>query len=546
MRLGRRVARILFWGLVLCFTSLAGGLWCAYSYITDSETISKIIREHAVRYLPRAILDPGRVRPRVLAGELTFHDLRLRQAIDGDLFETLRIPFLQFQVNPRKLAEGKFEPSRIMVGQPTLRLRCRKDGTWNLQGLLADPWPGPWIETPPIQISHGTVELYPCDDSGSTPEQTAPETPRSSGKDAQARAPNPAADKSPAILRDVTLRIEPGGKGQGDLKFEGSASGDGFERVTFNGRIDLKTGNLQLAGDLSGLVLSEALRRKLPPGPRRILQKLALNGGLVDLTLNRMIYVPADPPESRLRCSLVARLREGVWECPELPFTVNDLSAEVAIEERVVTIKYARGTNGNTALTADGVIRLDGDKKDAIDLHVNLDDLELDDERLRKRTPDDYMELWDLFKPKGRVNVDLRVARPRADAPVDWTARVHCRDVSAVYRHFRYPLDHLTGDLIFEKNTVRLGLKSQSGRPIQLIGTIWNPGPDAVVKLDIKAEALPIDDAIKNAMPRDVRKVVDEFGASGLVNVSAKVYREPMKGATLAPKGLSSSMPTST
>lgn len=84
----------------------------------------------------------------------------------------------------------------------------------------------------------------------------------------------------------------------------------------------------------------------------------------------------------------------------------------------IVTIKYARGTNGNTALTADGVIRLDGDKKDAIDLHVNLDDLELDDERLRKRTPDDYMELWDLFKPKGRVNVDLRVARPRADVPL--------------------------------------------------------------------------------------------------------------------------------
>ena len=83
MRLGRRVARFFFWGLVLCFCSLAGGLWFAYWYITDSETISRIIREHAVRYLPAAILDPGRVRPSLFAGELVLHDVKLQQAIDG-------------------------------------------------------------------------------------------------------------------------------------------------------------------------------------------------------------------------------------------------------------------------------------------------------------------------------------------------------------------------------------------------------------------------------------------------------------------------------
>ena len=93
------------------------------------------------------------------------HDFRLRQLIDGVMSETVRIPFLQLQVNPRKLVEGKFEPSKVVVGQPTLRLRARKDGTWNLQGLIADPWPGPYIVTPPIQIRNGTVELYPCDES---------------------------------------------------------------------------------------------------------------------------------------------------------------------------------------------------------------------------------------------------------------------------------------------------------------------------------------------------------------------------------------------
>ena len=49
----------------------------------------------------------------------------------------------------------------MVVSQPTLRLRQRRDGTWNLDGLLADPWPGPWIDTPPITIKNATLELIP-------------------------------------------------------------------------------------------------------------------------------------------------------------------------------------------------------------------------------------------------------------------------------------------------------------------------------------------------------------------------------------------------
>jgi hypothetical protein len=540
MRLGRRVARFLFWGLVLCFSSLAGGLWYAYWYITDSETISRIIREHAVRYLPHTILEPGRVRPSFRSGELVLHDLKLKQPIDGALFETLYIAFLQLQVNPRKLLQGHFASGRIIIGHPTLRLKARNDGSWNLQGLLADPWPGPWIETPPIQIRNGTLELYPREESNQASEASPPSSGGSlasaavQGSSSTARA---AADLSPAILRDVSLKIEAGARPDRDLKFEGTASGDGFERLTLSGSIDLKTGIIEASGELAGLVLSESLRRKLPPDLRRSVVAMALNGGVLDLEVSRLVYDPAAPRESCLQCNMVARLREGVWECPLLPFTVNELSAVVSVEDRVITIKHARGSNGNTTLSAQGVIVLDGAKKGAVDLHVQLDDLELDDDRLRKKTPAEYAELWGLFKPQGRVDLNLHVSRPAASAPYDWTARVRCRDVAAIYRHFPYPLDHLTGDLIFEKNTLSVGLNSLSGRPLQLKGTIWNPGPDAVVKLDLKAESLPIDDAIKNAMPPDVRKVVDGFKASGLVNVNARVCREPMTGSNARPEG---------
>ena len=106
-----------------------------------------------------------------------------------------------------------------------------------------------------------------------------------------------------------------------------------------------------------------------------------------------------------------------------------------------------------------------------------------------------------------------------------------------IYRHFPYPLDHLTGDLIFEKNTLSVDLNSLSGRPLKLTGTIWNPGPDAVVKLDIEAESLPIDDAIKNAMPRRRSQGRRWLQGQRIGQCERRVCREPMTGPDARPEG---------
>ena len=75
------------------------------------------------------------------------------------------------------------------------------------------------------------------------------------------------ADHSPAILRDVRLNIEPGSRPDRELKFEGSASGDGFERLTLTGSIDLKTGIIEASGELVGL---GTLRKPAPQAAARL------------------------------------------------------------------------------------------------------------------------------------------------------------------------------------------------------------------------------------------------------------------------------------
>ncbi len=430
MPIGRRLVKVMLLGMVLCLSTSAVGLWYAYWYVTDSETAARVIREHAVRYFQHAILKPGRVRVRPLVGQMVLHQIQLMQRIDGVVHETLQIPWLNVRLNPRKLFHGCLEAREIVISQPTLRLRQRRNGTWNVQDLLADPWPGPWIETPPILIRNATLEVIPYEplatDGASTHSSTVAPGALDPSVISLANANLPAQTvtpvraskvmlgRSPVVLRDVALKIESNG-GPARIRFEGSARGDVFDRLAINGSIDFDTGRITLNGELLGLTLSETLRRRIPREGQAGFRALALNGGVVDLELSRFSYDPTATSADLLHYQVQARLRDGVWECPKLPFFINDLSAQLTVEDGVMTIKHAQGTNGGTTLGIKGTVGLDDVGQSPINLCIDATARELD-QRLRARTPLEYDELWDVFRPRGQVNAEVRVAPhyPRA------------------------------------------------------------------------------------------------------------------------------------
>jgi hypothetical protein len=534
MRIARRLRKVVFWGIMLCLTSLAGGLWFAYLYWTDGKTVARLIKQQSVRFLPGSILEPGQVTIGLSKGSVTLRHVLLRQPIDGEFVPTLRIPWLNVQINSRKLAHGDLEAAvkEINVSQPALRLQQRRDGTWNIQGLLADPWPVPLVENPPpIIITNGTLELVAVGEPS-----PASSVPSPIANPASPRPVVPA--RAAAVLRDVSLKVE-GNGAAGQFKFEGTGRGDLFDRLSLRGTVDLNTGGITLGGDLAGLTLSETLRRRIPPVLQPKVKAMALNGGVVDLELSRFSFDPSAAPTNRLHYQAHARLREGVWECPKLPFPLNDVSAQVSLEDDVMTIKDAQGSNGRTSVRAKGTLTLSDPKQGPLNLSVKLTDLELD-QRLRKHTPPEHDELWDAFKPSGKVDALLNVVRHRVGEPVDLSATVDCRDFAGEYRHFRYPLDHLTGQIKLEKKLLTVDLKTLSvgGRPLRIKGKIEDPGLDAVVHLDIQGDSVPIDDQLKNATSPDVRKVIDQFHPSGLVKGHATVVRRPMVGPKAPPEGL--------
>lgn len=542
MRLAKRLAKFLIWTLVVLAIVVGGATWFAYALITDSDTAARLIKGYAARFLPSSLLEMGRPNIRLFVGEVKIKDISLRQRIDGESFVTTRIPWLSLRLDPRQLLHGRFQAREIDISHPTLRLCRRRDGTWNLQGLLANPLPDMELQDPPpIVIRNGTVELIGDEDPEPGVKRTGTpkaDTPRM-GDRLQAKTPpapgSPEGRVGVAILRDVMLQIE-AAKG-GRFHFEGSARGDMFDRLTLEGSIDPATGDVTLGGGLAGLTLSENLRRRLPAKTRPAFDALALNRGEIDLEFARLAFHPRAPADRRFDYDVVARLRGGVWECPSLPFPINDLSATVAAREGLVTIRHAEGYYGRSTIRAEGSLAVNHTRSAPFDLKLDVINLELD-QKLRARTPEEFVELWEVFRPRGSVDASIHLVRAKAQVPVDVKATVSCRDVAAVYRDFPYPLEHMSGNLVLNNRKLDVDLRCLIGeKPASLAGTILNPGPDAVVRLDIKADSVPIDDVFLAALPPDVLKVVERFHPSGSVKAAVQVSRRPMVGPRARPEG---------
>ena len=499
----RRLRKIMGWGTVLVVAVIVGGGWFAFTYVTDSDTLRAAIQAGSPKFLPGCRVDVQKVQIHPFAGRVVLHYPTISQ-VEGGRRQFVGIsPWVQLSFDPWAMLDGRFDLREVVVAQPKLRVRRRADGSWNLVGLLADPWPMPPSETtPPIRVENGTVELVD----------------ESDGPDAV-----PAV-----VLRDVSVRIAASSLAGTPIRFEGSARGDLYDEIKLAGTIDRATGRVAIAGDLARLAISKTLRDRIPREYRPIFDRAGLAGGQADIVLRGLVLDPKATP--RLRYDVGARLRSGVWKCDKLPFPITDLAADLAVRDGIATIESASGHDGSSTVHASGTIALSDPATAPFSMAFDVDDLEI--ARVRDwaiRTLPTVRTIAADFRPNGRIDVDARLSRSVTGGPIAWDAAVGCRDVSFEYREFKYPLDHVSGIIKCSPARVTVDLRTLvvGGRPLAARGTIDKPGPNSRIDLDFTAEALPVDAALLRAMPPDVRKVVDSFKPVGNVRGKANLRRTP-------------------
>ncbi len=529
MGVRRRVARFLAWTVFLTGAVLVGGLIFAYYYATDSATLTAAIESAAPRFLPGGRLVVGHASMRLPAGEVQLMHVELRQNIDGVETRTARVPWMSVRHDASAIAEGKFTPREVVAAQPTLRLRRRVDGTWNLQGLWADPWPvATGKRLPRIIIRNGTIELAASD--------VEPSAARAGSSASRAEA---SSSGYVTILRDVAVQVE--SLNDETITFEGSARGDSVERVELHGLIDRATGRITLQGDVDRLAYSESLRGRLPVEARPLLAEFGLSSGEVDARVEQARYDPNAPAGvgegRRWSYDVAAQLRGGTWNCPKLPFPLNDVSTTVRARDGVLTIERAEGFNGATAVRGSGWLSLEDAAQGPLDLTFDVFELELDD-RLRDWGMPMLPAVWTDFEPRGRLSLNAHAVRGERGAEVDAALIVNCLDVSMTYKYFKYPLEHIRGRITKTGKRLNVDLATLvGGQPLAATGTIDDPGPLAVVRLDFKAGALPANKVLFEALPPDIERVVAQFKPAGSVRGTASVVRTPPKHPDDPPKG---------
>ncbi len=509
MSIRRRLWKGFVWGVSLALAIVVGGAMAAYSYVADGENMADLIRRGAPRFVPGCQVKVLRAQLRPFVGEVKVSFLSAWKAGETGELPMAAAQYIQVRYDPWAMFKGRFEPREARVVKPVLRLRRLADGSWNFQGLLADPWPMPkGGPLPPIRIVDGTVELV----GDGEPRTTL------------------------ALLRDVAIEIPASPGGGAPVAFELTAKGELFDRVHVEGTVDPATGRVALSkGELVRGRLFEGLRGRLPAEAAGLLDQVGLSGGEVDATLATLTYDPAASPP--LHYQARARLHGGLWKCPKLPFPISDVSADVeAVAGRPIVVSGS-GSDGATSFGLRGKFEACDPARAGFEVRVEAQGLQLD-RRLRDWTPPKYLDLWELYLPEvgksrttgaGRVNLVVRAARPGPGGKVEAEADVELIDVSMKYKHFPYPVVLTRGKIHATPRRMDLADIEAvvGGRPLRASGTVLEPGPLAVARLRFDAEALPVDDVLMKALPPDVRKVVLDFRPTGTVRGHADLVREP-------------------
>jgi hypothetical protein len=493
----KRIRKVLAYSLMVILAILIGGIACAYYYVTESDTLAALIKKEATKVSPRSALSIVKVQLRPLVGDVTLHHVSVQQWIDHQVFPTLHVPWLRVKHDLWGALHGHYVPTEVIVAQPTLGLRRRKDGTWNLEGLIQSPLPGSRAGAEPsITVKSGVVELFMDDDTA-----------------------NPAK-----ILRDVAITIEP--RGQGKWYFDGSAQGDSFDRLAIEGEFDRPSGKLVFTkGELTHLALSQTLIHRLPPEIREPLVASGLSGGEIDLATKHLTYQPTTPKP--LSYDIDVELRGALWACEKLPFPLHNTEALVNVKDGIVTIAHASGTNGKTRVVASGSFNAHEWNHGAFDFDVSIFNLELD-RRLRAWTPPRFDKLWDEFKAHGWVNAQIRAAKTADETEPRLGVTVDCKDVAMTYHLFKYTLEHVRGIIDWRPTRIDVDMETIVGnKPFTAKGTILKPGPQATVDLDFTVGMIPIDEPLLAALPPMTQNIVRQFHPTGSAHGTAHLHRDP-------------------
>jgi hypothetical protein len=513
------------WGLIAC--AIAAALLVPYFYHRMDEGIRCRVEELFAKAYPELQV---KVRSAALMkGEgISLRGVSIVDpAAEGPCAELLTYDecLLVCPTDLSDLIGGEPRPTRVVLRRPTLRMTRRSDGSWSASRLLPLPRLSNGAQ-PEICVENGTIEIF---DPTKTPacsftlrDVNLSFTPISPPDGSEGDSPIFAAPRSetghPADAAKIGT-VPPTRR----RRIQGTATGDYFRQVIFDGEIDIDRPAVQIAGKIDGMEISPEMRNMLPDVQGC---NLSLLGSLRGET-EAHFQVSYDPAvQQRWNFDVTGQLAHGRIDDPRLPHPLTEIQATVHVDNAGFSIRdlKARSNQATLALACSGGLTASA----PLDLEGDVRQLPLDGQLLGILPPK-VQEHWQDLQPEGVIDANIqlhydgRVWQPRV--------RVQCKNVSFAHVDFPYRLDHGEGLLELKDDRLTLELRTSSeNQPVYLAGEVRSLFAGATVRLRARCDALPLDEKLQRAMPREAQDLVQSLDLRGKVAVELELSKDEAHG----------------
>ena len=476
------------------------GAWWLYDYLFQPAEIKRRVHEALSAKFEGVDVEIGSARMRPFLGGVNVTDLKLIRRDDPTRTPFLHVPSAIIWHDKADFSR-RFSPAKIELEDAHLRLIRETNGKWNVEGL-AKPPSGSGTEPAPILVlKKARVEVID----------------RKAG--------------TTAILdlkdTDVTVVNDPLKVYTVEAKGSAHPLGPFVVRARYEAGAGA-TGTLDLNGIHVGADLGKLIGQFAPEAA----DQLAAVSGTATARA-KFDWQPTAKPA--VRYDVAFELRDGRCESPNLPAPMEHLAIKARAKNGDVVVESLTGNMGaasvSVKLELDGPTAADIGESGIEDrlrkLDVTVTDLEMGPALFEKLPPSKALtDIREMFAPAGPVDITYEMRREAG--VVRKTCVLQPKGLSAKYRGFPYPVDHIRGTVVatidegvpprYEVDLVGEG----GGQAVTLKGRVIGK-PEKDIDLVLKGSDIVLDPILVAALPGEYPTFVRGLGATAMGDFTAKL-----------------------
>ena len=240
--------------------------------------------------------------------------------------------------------------------------------------------------------------------------------------------------------------------------------------------------------------------------------------------VNFRVSKPA--PDSEPEFKVLLEVLRGEVKTDLIPYTATKLAGKLYFDNQHLVARDISVSDGSVELGLEGAIPW-CQPDQAAGFNVSVRNI-VCDERLRSQLSGGMLRVYDMLRPQGLLDTQVKVIRnPNGEwQPQD--LMVTAKNGSFLHTLFPYPIDSVHGTMTQKGHVLNIrATGSARGQPVTILGSVKNPGPQAESRFDIHVSGLAIDRTFLAACRPEVQKTVAALNLEGIIDADLTLTKVP-------------------